>query len=173
MDQLFWATRRGAGPVVVLMILGGALLIGMGVLILVRDRPASVSGRSVSLASILSAPETYEGKEVLLQGKVVAARQATFPNGRRYYTLSIGDERVFVTVFSWERPLVNPGDSVRVEGTFHTWRYNIHHMIENARTHRDSDRSRVRQSPRSVPASTRARNEGGIGYGDGPNSRGS
>jgi hypothetical protein len=87
---------------------------------------------SVPLATLLSAPDSYEGKRVLIQGKIIKVTSAIFPNGRRYYTLTVGEAGSSVEVFSWNRPNVRPGDSVRIKGTFHVWRYNIHHMIEKS-----------------------------------------
>jgi len=84
-------------------------------------------------ATILEAPEEYAEQQVVIRGRVMSARRAVFPNGRPYHTLSVGDERASLTVFSWDRPSVKEGDSVQVGGVFHVWRYNIHHVIESNR----------------------------------------
>ncbi len=70
---------------------------------------------------------------VTIRGTVATAKRAKFPNGRRYHTLIVRSGDATLTVFSWEPPAVKPGDPVQVEGTFHTWRYNIHHMVESRR----------------------------------------
>ena len=98
-----------------------------------RAEAGSEKGISVTVATILSAPDSYEGKGVLVEGEVIKVTSATFPNGRGYYTISVGNARDSITVFSWLRPEMKPGNSVRVEGTFHVWRYNIHHVIESSR----------------------------------------
>ena len=82
---------------------------------------------------ILATPDSYEGKEVVVRGRVVKLARAVFPNGRPYYALSVGDERVALTVFSWNRPSVREGDLVEAAGVFHVWRYNIRHMVDSSR----------------------------------------
>jgi hypothetical protein len=59
--------------------------------------------------------------------------RAIFPNGRPYYTLSISDGQTAITVFSWDRPSVERGDLVTVEGLFYPWRYNLRYVIESRR----------------------------------------
>lgn len=102
------------------------------------EPPAIAGGRAganpaapIPAATILAAPEKYEGKEVVIRGAVVKANRAVFPNGRPYYTLLIGDGRATLTMFSWARPPVKEGDLVEAVGVFHVWRYNIRHMIES------------------------------------------
>ena len=82
---------------------------------------------------ILATPDSYEGQEVVVRGRVVKLTRAVFPNGRSYYALSVGDERVALTVFSWKRPAVREGDAVEVAGVFHVWRYNLRHMVDSSR----------------------------------------
>lgn len=116
-----------------LMVLAVVLLVGMVVSTFADDQVGSGPGVLIPMATILATPEQYEGKEVVIRGKVVGANRATFPNGRLYYTLSIENGGTAITVFSWEGLTVRPGDYVQAEGTFHVWRYGIHHMIEGRR----------------------------------------
>jgi hypothetical protein len=62
---------------------------------------------------------------------VMKKTRAVFPNGRAYSTLLVGNGEAAITVFSWEDPLVERGDSVEVIGLFHLWRYNFRHVIES------------------------------------------
>ncbi|MBI2552977.1 MAG: hypothetical protein HYV92_00780 [Candidatus Rokubacteria bacterium] len=82
------------------------------------------------VATILAAPETFEGKHVVVQGTVVEAARKVFPNGRPYHTLSVRDGESVLTVFSWSRLPVRAGDRIEAIGVFHVWRYNFRHVIE-------------------------------------------
>ena len=88
---------------------------------------------STPIATILAAPDTFEGVEVTVLGSIVKMRRALFPNGRAYYTLLVSDERTAITVFTWEAPPVKYNDEVEVVGVFHVWRYNLQQMIESRR----------------------------------------
>ena len=111
------------------------------VLLIAPDPPAIGSQHAgagllstpIAPATILEAPEEYAEQQVVIRGRVGSTKRAVFPNGRPYHTLSVGDERASLTVFSWDRPSVKEGDSVQVVGVFHVWRYNIHHVIESHR----------------------------------------
>ncbi|MBI4561705.1 MAG: hypothetical protein HY724_06630 [Candidatus Rokubacteria bacterium] len=106
-------------------------LVGL-TLLATAEEPTGVAPRaSIPAAKILASPDKYGEKEVLVRGIVMRKTQAVFPNGRPFFTLLVGDERKAVTVFSWEDPLVEQGDSVEVIGVFHIWRYNFRHIIES------------------------------------------
>lgn len=116
--------------IVVILAFLSALLACLNLLAF-ADEP---SGRGLlPVATILATPDRYAGKEVVIQGVVAEMRRAVFPNGRPYYTISVGDGHTAITVFSWERPLVERGDLVEVVGVFYTWRYNLRHVIESRR----------------------------------------
>ncbi|MBI3029921.1 MAG: hypothetical protein HYY64_10455 [Candidatus Rokubacteria bacterium] len=87
-------------------------------------------------ATILAAPEDFEGQQVAVRGTVESAQRDVFPNGRPYYTLSVADGQAVVTVFSWSRPAARAGDRIEAMGVFHVWRYNIRHMIDAIRIDR-------------------------------------
>ncbi len=110
-------------------------------------------GGRLRLATIVAAPDQYAGKEVVIQGVVAELTGAVFPNGRPYYTLSVGDGQTAVTVFSWERPPVERGDRVEVEGVFYPWRYNLRLVIDSRRiTRSGSSTGRLRATGASVQA---------------------
>lgn len=117
-------------------------------------------GELLPLATLVSDPDRYGGKEVLVQGLVVEVTRATFPNGRLYYILKLGDAGSTITVFSWERPAVERGDRVEVQGVFYVWRYNLRHMIDGGRI------IRIRSSSSSGEGGRHAFSEGRRG-GDG------
>lgn len=109
------------------------LLGGLGPLTVAAEQAELQPKAPIPIVTILATPDKFEGTEVTVRGAVVSAKRAVFPNGRSYYTLSLGDERAAITVFSWERPSVEPGDQVEVMGVFHRWRYNLPRMIESLR----------------------------------------
>lgn len=116
-----------------LVALGGLALVLIGLTALVSaDEPSGVNPCGpVPVAMILTAPEQYGGREVRVRGIVMKKTRAVFPNGRSYYTLSVGDGQKAITVFSWADPSVERGDHVDVLGVFHLWRYSFRHMIES------------------------------------------
>lgn len=102
-------------------------------------------GERVPLARIVAAPDRYAGREVVIQGAVAELTRAVFPNGQPYYTLSVSDGQTAITVFSWERPPVERGDLVEVEGVFYPWRYNLRQVIDSRRiTRSGSSTGRLR-----------------------------
>ena len=105
-------------------------------------------GERLPLATIVAAPDQYAGKEVVIRGMVAELTGAVFPNGRPYYTLSVSDGQTAITVFSWERPPVERGDRIEVEGVFYPWRYNLRQVIDSRRITRSGSstgRLRARQ----------------------------
>ncbi len=110
-----------------------AFLASMVGLLIAAGQSGGGSSTPIPTATILAAPDAYEGQTVTIQGRVARAERAVFPNGRSYYTLSIGRDGATLTVFSWERPLVKEGDLIETVGIFHVWRYNFHYVIESVR----------------------------------------
>ncbi len=122
-------TRRGVATVASL----SSLLIGL-TLLASADEPSEVNPCApVSVATILASPERYGEIEVHVRGLVLSKTRGVFPNGKSYYTLSVGQGERAVAVFSWADPSVERGDHVDVLGVFHIWRYNLRHMIESHR----------------------------------------
>ena len=117
------------------------LLIGVTLANSAEELAETDSRELVPIARILASPDQYGEKEVVIRGVVVKKTRAVFPNGRVYSTLAVGNGKATVTVFSWEDPLVGPGDSVEVTGIFHIWRYNFRHMIESRRITRSGSSS--------------------------------
>lgn len=106
-------------------------------------------GERLPLATIMAAPDRYVGNEVLIQGVVAELSRAVFPNGRPYYTLSVRDGQTAITVFSWERPSVERGDLVEVEGVFYPWRYNLCEVIDSRRITRSGSSKGPLRAPRA------------------------
>lgn len=108
----------------------------VGVLASAVEAAGADTGERLPLATIVVAPDRYAGREVVIQGAVAELNRAVFPNGRPYYTLSVSDGQTAITVFSWERPPVERGDLVEVEGVFYPWRYNLRQVIDSRRISR-------------------------------------
>lgn len=103
---------------------------------LAADQQELRPSRPIPVATLLAAPETFAGKQVVVQGTVVEAARKVFPNGRPYHTLLVGNGEAVLTVFSWSRLSVGAGDRIEAIGVFHVWRYNLRHMIEAGRVRR-------------------------------------
>lgn len=116
------------------------LLVSLTLLVSANEPASTDLLGPVPIEAILTSPGQYGEKEVLIRGVVVEKSEGVFPNGRPYSTLSIGDGRGTITVFSWDRPPVDVGDPVEVVGIFHIWRYNFRHIIETRRITRSVPR---------------------------------
>lgn len=110
-----------------------ALLGSLDLSAIVSEPAEAEPNAPISATTILATPDKFEGTEVTVRGAVVNVKRAVFPNGRAYSTLSVGDERLAITVFSWEQASVEVGDLVEVSGVFHLWRYNLPKMVESLR----------------------------------------
>lgn len=115
------------------VVLASVLLGSFDLSATVGEQTTAEPKASIPVAAILATPDTFEGMEVTVRGSVVKMKRAVFPNGRAYYTFSVGDERAAITVFTWEAPSVKHGDQVEAVGVFHVWRYNLPQMIESRR----------------------------------------
>lgn len=96
----------------------------------------------VSIEAVLASPEAYQGRRVLIRAIVVETKRAVAPNGRTYFTTSVGTGEARLTVFSWTQPSVDEGDEIEVVGVYYPWRYNIRHMIMSQRIIRRGNSTR-------------------------------
>ncbi len=110
-----------------------AVFVGAGLTTSANERGGDQAVLSVLVEALLSSPDQYSERAVVIRGVVAATARAVFPNGRLYYTLSVADGGSPITVFSWDRPPVERGRCVEVSGIFHIWRYNLHPVIESQR----------------------------------------
>ncbi len=110
-----------------------AVFVGMGLATFANQPGGDQTVIPVLVETLLSSPDQYSERAVVVRGVVATTARAVFPNGRPYYTLSVADGGSPITVFSWERPPVERGGCVEVSGVFHTWRYNLHPVIESQR----------------------------------------
>jgi len=85
------------------------LAIGLASPALARDR----------IGDILNRPEAFDGREVVLGGKVSALDPRTSQRGNDYFTFRLSDETgASLKVFSWGKAAISPGDRVEVRGRF-------------------------------------------------------
>lgn len=110
-----------------------ALLMNLELPAIASEHVVANPSTAISAATILAAPDAWEGKELTLRGRVLKVSRVVFPNGRPYYTVLVGDKGNALTVFSWSRPSVEAGDLVEAVGVFHVWRYNLHYMLASTR----------------------------------------
>ena len=103
---------------------------------IVVGQETSTASAPVPVATILGAPEAFEGRQGTGRGTGGKAEGEVFPHGKPYHTLSVGVGETVLTVFSWSPPSAKAGDRVEAMGVFHVWRYNIRHMIDAAQIRR-------------------------------------
>jgi uncharacterized protein YdeI (BOF family) len=85
------------------------VLLGLAGPALVRDR----------IGDVLARPDAFDGRKVVLDGKVSALDPRTSRRGNDYFTFRLSDETgASLKVFSWGKPAITPGDRVEVRGRF-------------------------------------------------------
>jgi hypothetical protein len=125
--------RRISRPLVLLLWAVAFLAIGLAVPALARDR----------IGDILNRPEAFDGREVVLEGKVSALDPRTSRRGNDYFTFRLSDETgASLKVFSWGKPAIAPGDRVEVRGRFQRKRQVGSYTFTN-----EVEASRVRRVP--------------------------
>lgn len=120
--------RRISGPLAFRLWAVVFLAIGFVVPALARDR----------IGDILARPDTFDGREVVLEGKASAVDPRTSRRGNDYFTFRISDETgTSLKVFSWGKPAITPGDRVQVSGRFQrerrVGRYSFTNEVEASR----------------------------------------
>lgn len=101
--------RRIVRPPVLLLGVVALLAVELAVPALARDR----------IGDILARPDAFDGREVVLEGKVSALDPRTSRRGNDYCTFRLLDEKgASIKVFSWGKPAIAPGDRVDVRGRF-------------------------------------------------------
>lgn len=120
--------RRISGPLAFRLWAVVFLAIGFVVPALARDR----------IGDILARPDTFDGREVVLEGKASAVDPRTSRRGNDYFTFRLSDETgTSLKVFSWGKPAITPGDRVQVSGRFQrerrVGRYSFTNEVEASR----------------------------------------
>jgi len=101
--------RRIVRPPALLLGVVTFLAVGLVVPALARDR----------LGDILARPDAFDGREVVLDGKVSALGPRTSRRGNDYCVFRLlGQKGTSIKVFSWGKPAIAPGDRLEVRGRF-------------------------------------------------------
>ncbi len=125
--------RRISGPLPFRLWAVVFLAIGFVVPALARDR----------IGDILARPDTFDGREVVLEGKASAVDPRTSRHGNDYFTFRLSDETgTSLKVFSWGKPAIAPGDRVQVSGRFQRERRVGRYSFTN-----ELEASRIRKLP--------------------------
>lgn len=127
-----WPRVRSRSGMVVALGFLTALVAGVNPAARADEADGDTLREPLPLSTILSSPDRYSERKVVIRGEVAETNRAVFPNGRVYYTLSVVSGPAAITVFSWVHPWVERGDLVEVVGVFHIWRYNLRHVIEGS-----------------------------------------
>jgi hypothetical protein len=109
------------------------VLLGLAGPALARDR----------IGDILARPDAFDGREVVLEGKVSALDPRTSRRGNDYCIFRLLDEKgASIKVFSWGKPAIAPGDRVAVRGRFQRERRVSRYTFTN-----EVEASRIRKLP--------------------------
>jgi hypothetical protein len=76
-----------------------------------------------TIAEILANPDIFDGKMVAVEGKVVALQEKVSKKGNAYATLKLSQGHKTISIYSFGKPSVKDGDSVKVVGRFQKMKY--------------------------------------------------
>jgi hypothetical protein len=120
-------------PRLLVVLLWVVVLLGLAGPALARDR----------IGDILARPDAFDGREVVLDGKVSALDLRTSRRGNDYCAFRLLDEKgASIKVFSWGKPAIAPGDRVEVRGRFQRERRVGRYTFTN-----EVEASRIRKLP--------------------------
>ncbi len=101
--------KRWSGPLAFRLWVLGFLVIGL----------AGPTPAQDHIGDILARPDSFDGREVVVQGTASAVDPRTSRRGNDYFTFRLSDETgTSLKVFSWGKPAIAPGDRVQVSGRF-------------------------------------------------------
>jgi len=95
----------------------------------------SQSAEKASVQQILANPDTYDGQEVLLEGKATQIQLRVSRRGNEYATFTLFDASgKGIKVFVWGHPKIEEGQKVTVAGTYQkvkrVGRYTFYNEVE-------------------------------------------
>jgi len=77
----------------------------------------------VTISEILSDPDKYHLKTVLVKGEVLAVKHKVSRRGNPYTIFALSDGTSAIKIFTFGTPEINRGDRVKVKGIFYKVRY--------------------------------------------------
>ncbi len=78
----------------------------------------ALAGEKISVADLLQNPERYDGKTVIVEGKITSYQERLSRRGNPYTTFRLEDNGFSVAVFAWGYLGLKDGSRVRVSGVF-------------------------------------------------------
>lgn len=111
------------------------LILGLVTFSLLASAFASTSPQKATVKEILDNPDSYDQREVKVEGKVVNLKLKVSKKGNAYTNFSLMDESYkTLKVFMWGHQNVRDGDRVEVTGTFrkvkYVGRYRFYNEVE-------------------------------------------
>jgi DNA/RNA endonuclease YhcR with UshA esterase domain len=77
----------------------------------------------VTISEILSDPDKYHLKTVLVKGEVLDVKHKVSKRGNPYTVFALSDGTSAIKIFTFGTPEINRGDKVKVKGIFYKVRY--------------------------------------------------
>jgi DNA polymerase III alpha subunit len=77
----------------------------------------------VTISEILSDPDKYHLKTVLVKGEVLDVKHKVSKRGNPYTIFALSDGTSAIKIFTFGTPEINRGDRVKVKGIFYKVRY--------------------------------------------------
>jgi len=88
------------------------------VVIMILLASFALAGGKISVADLLQNPERYDGKTVIVEGKIISYQERFSRRGNPYTTFRLEDNGFSVAVFAWGHLGLKDGLRVRVSGVF-------------------------------------------------------
>jgi hypothetical protein len=88
------------------------------VVIMILLASFALAGEKISVADLLQNPERYDGKTVIVEGKIISYQERFSRRGNQYTTFRLEDNGFSVAVFAWGHLGFKDGLRVRVSGVF-------------------------------------------------------
>jgi DNA/RNA endonuclease YhcR with UshA esterase domain len=92
-------------------------------LITVLSFYSCTNAQVVTISEILSNPDKYHLKTVLVKGEVLDVKHKVSKKGNPYTVFALSDGTSAIKIFTFGTPEINRGDKVKVKGIFYKVRY--------------------------------------------------
>ncbi|MCC6025502.1 MAG: hypothetical protein LM575_00850 [Caldimicrobium sp.] len=92
-------------------------------LITVLSFYSCTNAQVVTISEILSNPDKYHLKTVVVKGEVLDVKHKVSKKGNPYTVFALSDGTSAIKIFTFGTPEINRGDKVKVKGIFYKVRY--------------------------------------------------
>jgi len=118
--------------------ISGSLVVQLWTAILLAVALAGPALARDRIGDVLARQDVFDGRDVVLEGKVSAVDPRTSRRGNDYFTFRLSDETgTSLKVFSWGKPAIAPGDRAQISGRFQrerrVGRYSFTNEVEASR----------------------------------------